>query len=272
MAHSMPVIADRMTRFWRMTGGFVAWAGYLFLLMPTLIIVPVSFSGSQQLTFPPEHLSLTLYQQFFEDPSWWGAALQSLKIATASTILTLALAVPAAYALVRGEFRGRRLLNLFTVSPILVPVVVLGLGFYLNFNLFRIGGTDLALVIAHTVLITPFVVVSVSAGLRQIDPALETVATIMGAGRATVFFSVVLPQIRESLVVGGLLAFLISFDEVVASYFVSGPSTMTLPVKMYSALRWEISPVIAAVSAMLTVLSLVFSVALIYLRKNTRGQ
>ncbi|NYZ13961.1 ABC transporter permease [Azospirillum sp. RWY-5-1] len=268
MHNSLP---DRMTRFWRATGGLIAWSGYLFLLMPTLILVPVSLGGSQQLSFPPEQLSLALYEQFFTDPSWWGAALQSAKIATLSTMLTMLIAVPAAYALVRGDFPGRRFLNLFTLSPILVPVVVLGLGFYLNFNLFGIGGSDLSLVIAHTILIAPFVVVSVSAGLRQIDPALETVATIMGAGRATIFFRVVLPQIRDSLVVGALLAFLISFDEVVASYFVSGPSTMTLPVKMYSALRWEISPVIAAVSAMLTILSLVFSVALIHLQKKSRG-
>ena len=267
----MPSLTDRMTRFWRATGGFVAWAGYLFLLMPTLIIVPVSLNGNSELSFPPQRISFALYEQFFTDPSWWGAALQSLKIATASTVLTMLIAVPAAYALVRGNFPGRRMLNLFMISPILVPVVVLGLGFYLNFNLFRIGGTDLALVISHTILVAPFVVVSVSAGLRQIDPALETVATIMGAGRRLVFFSVVLPQIRDSLVVGALLAFLISFDEVVASYFVSGPATVTLPVKMYSALRWEISPVIAAVSAMLTVLSLVFSIALINLRKNPRG-
>lgn len=264
-------LIDRATRFWRATGGAVAWAGYLFLLVPTLIIIPVSLNGSQQLAFPPERISLALFAQFFSDPSWWGAALQSLKIAVASTALTMVLAVPAAYALVRGSFFGRRSLNLFLMSPILVPVVVLGLGFYLNFNTFRIGGTDLALILSHTVLIAPFVVVSVSAGLRQIEPALETAAIIMGATRATVFFRVVLPQIHESLIVGALLAFLISFDEVVASYFVAGPATTTLPVKMYSALRWEISPVIAAVSAMLTVLSLVFSIALIYLRKTPRG-
>lgn len=267
----MTELIDRTTRFWRATGGFIAWAGYLFLLMPTLIIIPVSFNGSQNLTFPPERLSLALFAQFFADPSWWGAAVQSLKIAVGSTLLTLALAVPAAYALVRGDFFGRRALNLFLMSPILVPVVVLGLGFYLNFNTFRIGGTDLALVLSHTILIAPFVVVSVSAGLRQIDPALESVAIIMGASRARVFFQVVVPQIKDSLVVGALLAFLISFDEVVASYFVAGPATTTLPVKMYSALRWEISPVIAAVSAMLTVLSLVFSIALIALRKSPRG-
>ncbi len=148
------------------------------------------------------------------------------------------------------------------MSPILVPVVVLGLGFYLQFAGLGIGGTDLSLVLAHTVLVSPFVIVAVSAGLRQIDPALETAATIMGASRTRVVFKVVLPQIRGSLAVGALFAFLLSFDEVVASYFISGPATMTLPVKMYSALRWEISPVIAAVSVLLTMISLVFSLAM----------
>ncbi|ACA18229.1 binding-protein-dependent transport systems inner membrane component [Methylobacterium sp. 4-46] len=264
-------LVDRPTRAWRLAGGLAAWAGFLFLLMPTLIIVPISLGGARELSFPPRELSFGLYREFFTDPSWWGATLQSLKIGILTMVTSLVLAVPASYALVRGAFRGRRALNLFLVSPILVPVVVLGLGFYLQFAGLGIGGTDLSLVLAHTVLVSPFVIVSVSAGLRQIDPALETAATIMGAGRARVFLKIVLPQIRGSLAVGALFAFLLSFDEVVASYFVSGPATMTLPVKMYSALRWEISPVIAAVSAILTAISLAFSLAMLRLQTDTTG-
>lgn len=250
------------TRFWLSTGNFVAWLGYLFLLMPTLVVVPVSLSGSSELTFPPKEISFELYRLFFSDPSWWGAALQSTRIALLTTVLSLLIAVPAAYAVARGNFGGRKVLTLFLLSPMLVPVIVLGLGLYLHFNLFGIGGTNLSLVLAHTVLVVPFIIVSVSSGLRQIDPALETVATLMGASRTRIFFTVVLPQIRSALIVGALFAFLISFDEVVVSYFIASPETTTLPVKMYSALRWEISPVIAAISTMLTLLSLVISVIL----------
>jgi putative spermidine/putrescine transport system permease protein len=150
---------------------------------------------------------------------------------------------------------------------VLVPVIVLGLGLYLNFAWLGLVGSTASLVIAHTVLVVPFIVVSVSSGLRQIDPALESVALLMGASRARVMRSVVLPQIRPAIAVGALFAFLISFDEVVVAYFLAGPTTMTLPVKMYSAIRWEISPVLAAISTLLTAASLLVCVVMLVLQK-----
>lgn len=258
----------RASTFFAITGGWIAWIGYIFLILPSLIIVPLSFGDSSELEFPPRTLSFGLYQRFFSDPSWWGAALQSTRVAALTTIAALIVAVPASYALVRGEFRGREALNVFLLSPILVPVVVLGLGFYLHFIALGIASSTLSLVIGHTIVVAPLVIVSVSSGLRNIDPALETVATIMGAGRARIFFIVVLPQIRPSIAVGALFAFLMSFDEVVVSYFIAGPSTQTLPVKMFSAIRWEISPVIAAVSTLLTALSLAVCLMIMALRRQ----
>jgi putative spermidine/putrescine transport system permease protein len=249
------------------TGGLVAWVGYLFLLLPSVIIIPVSFSGAQELQFPPRELSLSLYRQFFAEPAWWGATIQSFKVAALTMVLSIGIAVPAAYALVRAEFRGKRALVVLVLSPILVPVIVLGLGLYLNFARLGLVGTTASLVIAHTVLVVPFVIVSVSSGLRQIDPALETVALVMGAGRSRVLLSVVLPQIRPAIAIGALFAFLISFDEVVVAYFLAGPTTMTLPVKMYSAIRWEISPVLAAISTLLTLASLLVCLAMLMLQK-----
>ena len=249
------------------TGGLVAWIGYLFLLLPSLIVIPVSFSGSQEFQFPPRELSLSLYRQFFTEQAWWGATIQSFKVAALTTIFSTAIAVPAAYALTRAEFPGKRALNVLVLSPILVPVIVLGLGLYLNFAWLGIVGSTASLVIAHTVLVVPFIVVSVSSGLRQIDPALETVALLMGASRVRVLRSVVLPQIRPAIAVGALFAFLISFDEVVVAYFLAGPTTMTLPVKMYSAIRWEVSPVLAAISTLLTFASLIVCLAMLMLQK-----
>jgi putative spermidine/putrescine transport system permease protein len=108
--------------------------------------------------------------------------------------------------------------------------------------------------------------------LRHTDPVLETVAMVMGAGRARIFLEVVLPQIKAPVLLGALFAFLISFDEVVIAYFLSGPQSITLPVKMYSAIRWEISPVLAAVSTLLTALSLAFCLGIMALQRVRRNR
>ena len=259
---------SRLQQFFRHTGGVVAWCGYVFLILPSLVVIPISFGGPGELSFPPKELSLGLYRQFFTDQSWWSAALQSFRVASMTTLLSLSLAVPAAYALARRRFPGSRALNVLMLSPILVPVIVIGLGFYLHFSALGIVGSTLGLVLGHTMLVSPFVIVSVTSGLRHVDPALERVATIMGAGRTRIFLSVVLPQIRPAIAVGALFAFLISFDELIVAYFISGPATGTLPVKMYSAIRWEISPVIAAVSTLLTVLSLIICVSIAFLQRK----
>jgi putative spermidine/putrescine transport system permease protein len=178
------------------------------------------------------------------------------------------IAVPAAYALARSRFRGRQLVEIGLLSPMLVPVVVLGLGLYMHLSLMKVVGSTFGIVVGHAVLVIPFVFVSVTSGLRHADPALEAVALLMGASRLRIFFEVVVPQIRASLLVGALFAFLISFDEVVIAYFLSGPQSTTLPVKMYSAIRWEVSPVLAAVSTLLTVTSLAFSLGIMALQQR----
>ncbi|CAM3954284.1 ABC transporter permease [Bordetella bronchialis] len=250
---------------WRLAGAAAAWVGYLFLLLPSLVVIPISFSGSQELSFPPKEFSLALFRQFLGDPAWWGSALQSLLVACCVTVLSLLIALPASYALARGRFRGRRVIELVSLAPMLVPVVVLGLGMYMHLSTLRLVNTTLGVVLAHTVVTIPFMLVALGAGLRHADPALETAAMIMGAGRLRIFTEVVLPQIRPSVLVGALFAFLISFDEVIVAYFITGPESLTLPVKMYSAIRWEVSPVLAAVSTLLTILSLFVCLAIMAL-------
>lgn len=257
----------RDTRYaWSYFGGALAWLGYLFLLLPSLIIIPVSFGGGQELTFPPKSFSLDLFVQFFNDPSWWTTAVQSAIVAVATTVLSLLVGVSGAYAFSRSTFPGRKALEMLALAPMLVPVIVLGLGMYMHLAAMQMVNTLIGVVMAHTVLVLPFMLVSVSSGLRHVDPALETVALMMGASRLRIFLQVVLPQIRTSVVVGALFAFLISFDEVVIAYFITGPDSTTLPVKMYSAIRWEISPILAAVSTLLTLLSLAICLVLMALQ------
>jgi len=253
-------------RAWARLGGALAWVGYLFLLLPSLIIIPVSFGGGQELAFPPKSFSLDLFIQFFNDAGWWTTAVQSAVVAVATTALSLLAGVPAAYAFSRSDFPGRRALEMLALAPMLVPVIVLGLGMYMHLAAMQMVNTLLGVVMAHTVLVLPFMLVCVSSGLRHADPALETVALMMGASRLRIFVQVVLPQIRSSVIVGALFAFLISFDEVVIAYFITGPDSTTLPVKMYSAIRWEISPILAAVSTLLTLLSLAICLTLMALQ------
>ena len=246
-----------------------AWACYLFLLIPSLIVIPISFGNPGQIEFPPTQFSTALYQRFFTDPTWWGSLIQSLLVAALTTILTVVLSVPAAYALARSRFPGRDLLRGFFIMPMLVPVIVLGLGLYLQFSTWGLLDTTAGTVAAHVMLAAPFVVIAVTAGINQLDASLEKVALIMGASRATVFFRVLVPQLKPSIAVGALFAFLTSLDEVVVAYFITGTNSLTLPVKMYSSIRWELSPVIAAVSTLLTVISLLIALAIMALQRTS---
>ncbi|EUB99860.1 ABC-type transporter, integral membrane subunit [Rhizobium sp. CF080] len=248
----------------------VAWICYLLLLIPTLIVFPISLGNSAEMEFPPSNPSLDLYRQFFSDPAWWGSMIQSGIIALITTVLTIVLAVPAAYALQRSHIRGQGFVQGLIMGPLLVPVIVLALGLYLQLGPWGGLNSNLTLVLSHTMLAVPFMMLSVGASLRHIDPALENAALIMGASKRAVFFRVVLPQLASGIAAGSMFAFLISLDEVIVAYFITGPDTQTLPVKMYSAIRWEVSPVIAAISTLLTIVSFVLAIAIMFLERNQR--
>lgn len=229
---------------------------YVFLVLPTLIVVPISFDGSGVISFPPRQLSLALYREFLGDASWTRATVQSVIVASCSLVISLAIGMPAAFVLARRVFRGRDLLSVLFVGPLILPTVVIALGSYIFFAYLRLSGTTLGLVLVHASFITPFVFITVSAGIRQLNPMVESAAAMMGAGWFTIFFKVTLPQLKQSTISAALLAFLMSFDEVVIARFITGTRTATLPVKMYSSIEWDVSPVLAAVSTILTAVSL----------------
>ena len=248
---------DRLSKWFPAISG---WAVLLFLIMPSLIVIPMSFGDKDELIFPPTSWSFYLYEQYFTQPGWMDVTFTSIKIAIIVTLISLILGVLAAYALVRGTFPGKRFLTLILLSPIMVPGVVVALGLYLYFTNIGIRNGDLRIILGHVVITMPFVIVTAMAGLRHVDPYLEMAATVMGANRFVVLWKVTLPLLRPALVGGGLFSFLISFDEVVISWFVARAGHETLPVKMYSSIQWELSPILAAISALLTVLSLIICV------------
>ncbi|HVR55346.1 MAG TPA: ABC transporter permease [Pseudolabrys sp.] len=242
---------------------------YVYLIFPSLIIVPISFGNRVELVFPPKNYSLDLYRDFFGSPDWLTVTYRSGRNALLSACLALLAGVPGAYALARVSFPGKQLLVTLILSPILVPIVVISLGLYLYYLEISLAGTVAGLVLAHAMYVTPFVVITMAAGISQLDERLETAATIMGASRSRVFWDVVLPQLTPSLISASLFAFLMSFDEVVIAWFITGPGTVTLPVKMYSSIKWESSPVLAAVATILIVVSMVVCLAAVTL---TRGR
>lgn len=154
---------------WGIFSTTVAWFILLFLMLPSFVVVPMSFGGKFEMMFPPTTFDTILYERFFSTGNWIATTITSFKVAIGATVLALLLGVPAAYGIVRGTYPGKKIVALFLLSPILVPVIVLALGMYLYLASFKATGTDFGLIIAHGVLTTPFVIVTCMAGLRHID-------------------------------------------------------------------------------------------------------
>ncbi len=240
---------------------------YVFLLFPSLVVLPISFNGTGQVVFPPVNPSLDLYREFLTSRPWQEAVLQSTRVALLSLSAALLLGIPAAFAADRLGRGPSALVDGLFLGPMLLPTVLIALGTYVVMARLQLIGTTFALVVAHATFIMPFVFVTARAGLRQIPRDAETAAMIMGAGWLRIFVRVTLPQLGRSVASGAILAFLMSFDEVVISYFIAGPLTTTLPVKMFTSIQWEVSPILAAISTLLTLVSIVACAASYWLER-----
>jgi putative spermidine/putrescine transport system permease protein len=253
-------------RFWLFALGFLVIA---FLVLPVLIVIPISFSDSSLLEFPPRVWSLRWYRALLGSLEWRDAAWMSVKVAVLTTLVATPVGTAAAYGLHAGGFRLAGALRLLMLAPLLVPVILTAIGIFYLYALLGLNNTLTGLVLAHTMLALPFVVLSVAAGLRGYDMAQERVARSLGASRVRAFRMITLPQIRPSVLSGALLAFISSFDEVIVAFFISGGEMSTLPRKMFSALRDQIEPTIAAISTILVVLSMVIVVVVAAARPPT---
>lgn len=228
----------------------------LYLVLPVFVVIPTSFSDSAFLEFPPKDWSLRWYENFFTDLTWLDSAVASLQIGVQVTLLSLILGTAAALGMVRGRYPGRALISALVMAPVLVPYVIIGLAVYAVFLEAGITETVLGFVLVHTALAVPYVVITVSSALLSFDRRLEQAAMSLGAGPVTTFARVTLPLIAPSLASGAVFAFVTSFDEVVTSVFLSGPDLTTLPVQMWSGVRVQIDPTVAAVSSMLLLVTL----------------
>lgn len=265
MLLSPNAIGGRLRAGLYLTTGAIA----AFLLLPIVFIVLLSFGSSQWLVFPPPGWTLKWYEQFFANPQWMASALTSLKVAVLTTVCAVALGLPCAFVLVRGKFPGREALYALFTLPMIVPLVIIAVAIYALFLKLGYTGTLLAFVISHTIVALPFTIISIINSLKLFDQSIEDAAVICGASRLLAIVKVTFPAIRPGIVAGALFAFLVSWDEVVLSVMMASPELQTLPVKMWSTLRQDLTPVIAVASTLLIGLSIAIMLIAALLRRRS---
>lgn len=229
---------------------------FLYLLSPMAVVLPLSFSNDSILMFPPESWGARWYRALFHNDAMLDAFWVSIRVATAVTLLSLLLGAPAAYALSRCHFAGREAFRTLFTAPLLLPSIVLGLAILLVFVQFNLLGTMFGLIVAHLIITTPYVVRIISTSLAALPPAVEEAATMAGASPLRVFFHITLPLMLPGVMASVALSFMLSFDEVVLSLFVTGPSLTTLPIAIFSYVEGRMDPLIAAISVVLIAITL----------------
>ena len=232
----------------------LALPGLLFLILPILAVVPMSFTAGQVVEFPPAQWGLAAYRELLADARWGQAIVFSLKVSAVAVVLSVVAAGLAAIGLSRLQMRGEGLITAVILAPLAMPVVVLALGTFQFFIQVRLNGSLVGIALAHGVLGVPYVFLTVRAALSKLDMALVRSAVSLGAGTWSVLRWVYLPAILPALLSGALLVFVVSFDEVVIALFISGPGALTLPVKLLTEVQFNLSPVIMAVSTLLLAL------------------
>ncbi|HEY0844941.1 MAG TPA: ABC transporter permease [Noviherbaspirillum sp.] len=243
----------------------------VFLMLPVVVIIPLSFADSTFLSYPIPGFSLRWYQELFESEEWIRATKNSFIVAPAATALATILGTLAAVGLNKANFRGKALVMAVLISPMVVPVVVVGVGVYIFFAKIGLSETYVGLILAHAALGAPFVVTTVSATLQGFNHNLVRASLSLGASPLRTFFKITLPVIAPGLISGALFAFAVSFDEVVITLFVAGPSQSTLPRQMFAGIRENISPAIAALATILIVFSTCLLLALEWLRGRNKA-
>jgi len=229
----------------------------LFLNLPILVIVPMSFSDATFLQFPPQSWSLRWYEAFFGSQEWLASAWISLQAAIWTVVVAVPLGTLAAYAIDRTENVIGKAVRGLLMSPSIVPIVIVAIGIYFLLAQFRLNNTLVGLVLAHTVLAMPFVIIAITAGLANFDVTIERAARSLGAGPVRTFLTITVPNLRGSIATASLLAFLTSMDEVVVALFISSGPQSTLPRRMYASMRDQVDPTIAAISTMLIAVVLI---------------
>lgn len=241
----------------RLLLAFSAILGFLFLLIPTFFVIPVSFTAGSFMSFPPEGWSLRWYQVYIDSPTWWDATWRSLSVATMTAIVSTILGTAGAIVLSRQKLPGQMGIMTLILAPLILPRIITAVALFYLFARLGLVGTQTGLVLGHTTLAVPSVVITALAVLRGFDLRQEQAAWSLGANKWKAFYFITLPQIRPGLVAAFLFAFVTSFDDLTVALFVSGGSTATLPKQMWNDLLLQVNPTLAAVSTVVLVLATV---------------
>jgi putative spermidine/putrescine transport system permease protein len=239
-----------------------------FLLVPILVIVPLSFADSSFLAYPIPGWSLRWYQNLFTSEDWTRAARNSFIVAPLATVVATVLGTLAAVGLSRADFPFKGALMGVLIAPMVVPIVVVGVATYLFFAPLGLVDSYAGLIIVHAALGAPFVLTTVLATLQGFNHNLVRASLSLGANPVTTFFRVTLPVIAPGVISGALFAFATSFDEVVVTLFLAGPEQVTLPRQMFTGIRENITPTIAAVATLL----ILFTTSLLLVLEWLRGR
>jgi putative spermidine/putrescine transport system permease protein len=238
----------------------------LFVLTPIFVLVISSFNQSRYFEFPPTGFTLEWYKAFYKSEEYQKALLISLRVALTAAGLGLLAGVPAAFALDRYKFRGNALMQSLFLSPLMLPQIIWALGLIQFFSMVQIGGRSIlgsfaGIVLAHSVIILPYVIRMVLTSLKYVEVDLESAAMSLGAKPIRTFMEVTIPIIMPGVLVSAVFGFMVSFTDVVVSSFVAGTRYITFPVRMYSEIRTEgLDPLAVTVSAFVVIFIVIIAV------------
>jgi len=243
-----------------------------WLVAPTLVVIPISFTGTSSLAFPIRSWSTQWYHSFFADTAWMEALSLSLRLGLCVALVSTVVGTAAALGLRRfGGTRGRSFVRGLLMTPLIVPGIALAIGVYALFLRMQLTGTFIGFVLAHSVLGVPYVVITVGAALESFNPQLLHASASLGAGPMRSFLRVTLPLIAPGVLAGVLFSFVASFDEVVMALFISGPYTKTLPIVMFESITRDSDPTVAAASTLILGVSvLLITASLVYAARRNR--
>lgn len=222
-----------------------------FLIGPIVIIVMESFNGVNYLTFPLKGFSTRHYEAFLSDDSWRSSMALSARIAVLSAVIATVLGTMAAWALARTKSRAKVLVYGLLYSPVVIPIIVLAMGYYFFFSKLHLIGNWVAISAAYAVLGLPFVLVAVSSALEQFDKEVENAARTLGAGPVRTLWYVTIPQLTSAIIAGAIFAFVVAFDEAIIILFISGGGGITFPRKLWDSVRFDLNPTVAVAGTVL---------------------
>ena len=244
----------------------------IYMLAPMLVVVAISFSSAAFLHFPPPGLSLQWYRRLFETEAWTSSLLTSVEVMVPTAFLATALGTAAAVGLARARFPGAGVLGAVLMAPIVVPVIIIAAATFTLFQSWGMNGTLWGLIVAHTVLTTPYVVATVRSAMETVDQHLEQAALTLGATPWRGFWRVTFPLILPGVLSGLLFAMVVSFDELIVSLFISTPEVRPVTVQMWSDVRGAVDPTISAIATVLFGFSFLALLAEAALRRRRERQ